>query len=263
MTREYQTLVYELADDGVLTIALDHPDTRNALSEELTTDLLNAFAAARDDAAVRCVVLSSTHPRTFSAGGSLGAMAAEVPLAHKLEMNKRFPQLFTLIAELGKPVLCAVDGHCLAGAFGLALACDLIIASDRASFGTPEINVGVFPFMIAVLIYRNVPRKKAAELILLGERISAEQAERLSIVNRVVPAEDFGAAVAQWSSALASKSPLLMKMGKDALWRQADMGATDAWDYLAGRLTLAFATNDMREGVAAFFDKREPVWTNS
>jgi len=263
MERAYQTLVYELADDGVLTIALDQPDTRNALSEELTADLLSAFAAARDDAAVRCVVLSSTHPRTFSAGGNLGTMAADAPLAHKLEMNKRFPKLFTLIAELGKPVLCAVDGHCLAGAFGLALACDLIIASDRASFGTPEINVGVFPFMIAVLIYRNLPRKKASELILLGERISAEQAERLGIVNRVVPAEDFAAAVAQWAGALASKSPLLMKMGKDALWRQADMGATDAWDYLAGRLTLAFATNDMREGVAAFFEQRDPVWTNS
>lgn len=263
MTRAYQTLVHDLADDGVLTISLDQPDTRNALSEEVVADLLAAFTAARDDAAVRCVVLASTHPRTFSAGGNLGVMAADVSLASKLEMNKRFPQLFTLIAELGKPVVCAVDGHCLAGAFGLAMACDLVVASDRASFGTPEINVGVFPFMIAVLIYRNVPRKKASELILLGERITAQEAERLGIVNTVVPADEFAATVARWSSSLASKSPLLMKMGKDALWRQSDMNATDAWDYLAGRLTLAFSTNDMREGVAAFFEKRDPVWTNS
>ena len=263
MTNAYTTVVYELAENGVLTIALNQPETRNALSEALTLELLDAFQAARADPAVRCVVLSSTHPRTFSAGGNLGAMAADVSLAHKLDMNKRFPALFTLIAELGKPVICAVDGHCLAGAFGLALACDLIIASDKATFGTPEINVGVFPFMIAVLLYRNLPWKKASELILLGDRISAEQAERLGIVNRVVPTETFASAVQEWAGALAGKSPLLMKMGKDALWRQSDLAATDAWDFLASQLTLAFATNDMKEGVAAFFEKRDPVWTNS
>lgn len=263
MTSGYETLLYDLADNGVLTIALNQPDTRNALSESLTLELIDAFETARADAAVRCVVLSSTHPRTFSAGGDLGGITADVSLVHKLDMNKRFPALFTLIAELGKPVLCAVGGHCLAGAFGLALACDLILASDRATFGTPEINVGVFPFMIAVLLFRNLPRKKASELIMLGERISAEQAERLGIVNRVVPAEAFGAAVQEWADALASKSPLLMKMGKNALWRQSDLGTEDAWDYLASQLTLAFATNDMKEGVAAFFAKRDPVWTNS
>jgi enoyl-CoA hydratase len=263
MTRAYETLRYDMAENGVLTIALDQPETRNALSEPLTLELIDAFEAARDDLAVHCVVLSSTHPRTFSAGGNLGGMAADVSLIDKFEMNKRFPTLFTLIAELGKPVLCAVDGHCLAGAFGLALACDLIIASDKATFGTPEINVGVFPFMIAVLLYRNLPRKKASELIMLGERITAEQAEALGIVNRVVPQETFAAAVQEWAAALASKSPLLMKLGKDALWRQSDLGAEDAWDYLAGQLTLAFSTNDMKEGVAAFFAKRDPVWTNT
>jgi enoyl-CoA hydratase len=263
MTSAYETLRYDLADNGVLTIALDQPETRNALSEPLTIDLIAAFEAARDDPAVRCVVLGSTHPRTFSAGGNLGSMAADTSLVDKYEMNKRFPALFTLIAELGKPVLCAVDGHCLAGAFGLALACDLIVASDKATFGTPEINVGVFPFMIAVLLYRNLPRKKASELIMLGERITAEQAEALGIVNRVVPQGTFTEAVQEWAGALAGKSPLLMKMGKDAIWRHYDLAAGDAWDYLAGQLTLAFSTNDMKEGVAAFFDKREPVWTNS
>lgn len=263
METSYNTILFEISERGVLTISLNQPETRNALSEELTSELIDAFSAAQTDDSVRCVVLRSTHPKTFSAGGNLGVMAAEVSLAHKLEMNRRFPQLFTLIAELGKPVLCAVDGHCLAGAFGLALACDLIIASERATFGTPEINVGVFPFMIGVLLYRNLPRKKASELILLGERISAQRLEQLGIVNRVEPVEDFSAAVQEWAAALASKSPLLMKMGKDALWRQSDLGAEDAWDYLASQLTLAFSTNDMKEGVAAFFEKRAPVWTNS
>jgi enoyl-CoA hydratase len=263
MQPTFETLRYEHADSGVLTIALDQPDTRNALSEDLTIDLLAAFETAKVDRAVRCVVLASTHPKTFSAGGNLGNMAAEVPLSHKHDMNKRFPQLFTLIAELGKPVICAVDGHCLAGALGLALACDLIIASDRATFGTPEINVGVFPFMIAALIYRNLPRKKATELMLLGERVDAQYAERLGIVNRVVASDKLQDAVDEWALSLASKSPLLMKMGKDALWRQSDLGAEDAWAFLAAQLTMAFATNDMNEGVAAFFEKRDPVWSGS
>jgi enoyl-CoA hydratase/carnithine racemase len=188
-------------------------------------------------------------------------MAAEVPLAHKHEINGLFPRLFTLIAELGKPVICVVGGHCLAGAFGLALACDLIVAAETATFGTPEINVGVFPFMIAVLLYRNVPRKKATELMLLGERISARRAEELGIVNAVVAADELEATAGAWAARLAAKSPLLMKLGKDALWRQQDLAAEDAWDFLRSQLTIAFSTEDMNEGVKAFFEKREPIWT--
>ena len=176
MGRAYETLRYEVDETGVATIALDQPDSRNALSEPLLHDLLAAFAAARDDTAVRCVLLASTHPTTFSAGGNLGGMAADVPLPEKHDLNGLFPRLFTLIGGLGKPVICVVGGHCLAGAFGLALACDLIVASERATFGTPEITVGVFPFMIAALIYRNLPRKKATELMLLGQRIDAAEA---------------------------------------------------------------------------------------
>jgi enoyl-CoA hydratase len=257
----FETLRYSIAESGVATVALDQPDTRNALSEPLMRDLLAAFAAARDDADVRAVLLTSTHPKTFSAGGNLGGMAAEVPLAHKHEVNGLFPRLFTLIAELGKPVICVVGGHCLAGAFGLALACDLIVASEAATFGTPEINVGVFPFMIAVLIYRNVPRKKATELMMLGERLSAHEAQALGIVNTVVAADELDATAQRWAEKLAAKSPLLMKLGKDALWRQEDQTAEDAWDFLRSQLTIAFSTDDMDEGVKAFFEKREPVWT--
>jgi enoyl-CoA hydratase len=154
-----------------------------------------------------------------------------------------------------------VDGHCLAGAFGLALACDLIVASDAATFGTPEINVGVFPFMIAVLIYRNLPRKKATELMLMGDRIDAHEARELGIVNAVVPREDFARTIVAWSRRLAGKSPLLMKLGRDALWRQHDLAAEDAWDFLRAQLTIAFATDDMQEGVTAFFEKRQPLWS--
>jgi enoyl-CoA hydratase/carnithine racemase len=255
----YETLRYDVAD-GIATIALDQPETRNALSEALLSDLHAAFSAARDDDAVRCVVLTSTHEKVFSSGGNLGGFAAELPLIHKHFGTEGFPALFTLIGKLGKPTICAANGHVLAGALGLALACDLILAKDGARFGTPEINVGLFPFMIMALIYRNVGRKKTAELMLLGEQISAQEAERIGIVNKVVPADEFDAAVADWAGRLAKKSPALMKLGKDAIYRQQDMALEEALDFLRAQLTIAFSTEDIQEGVKAFFEKREPVW---
>jgi 3-hydroxypropionyl-coenzyme A dehydratase len=255
------TLVrYELAD-GIATIALDSPENRNALSNELLGELIAAFEAARDDDEVRCVVLTSTHEKVFSAGGSLDQFSADVPLVHKHFGTERFPRLFQLIGQLGKPVICAANGHVLAGSLGLALACDLIVASDKATFGTPEINVGLFPFMIMALIYRNVPRKKTNELLLLGERISAEEAREAGIVNRVVPAEEFDGAIREWASKLAAKSPVMMKLGKDAMYRSMDMPFDEALDHLRSQLTVAFSTEDVQEGVKAFFEKREPNWT--
>jgi enoyl-CoA hydratase len=257
----FQTLRYDVAPTGVATIALDKPETRNALSDDVLDDLLAAFARARDDDAVRCVVLTSTHAKVFSAGGDLGQFASDAPLVHKHFAIERFVRLFTLIGELGKPSLCAANGHVLAGSLGLALACDLIVASEEARFGTPEINVGVFPFMIMALIYRNVGRKKTNELLLLGEQVSAAEAERIGLVNRVVAADEFDAAIADWATRLAAKSPLLMRLGKDAMFRQQDMAFVDALEYLRSQLSLAFATDDIQEGVQAFFEKREPVWT--
>jgi enoyl-CoA hydratase len=224
-------------------------------------DLIAAFEAARDDAAVRCVVLTSTHEKVFSSGGDLAGFAAEAPLVHKHFGTDRFPRLFRLIGELGKPSLCAANGHVLAGALGIALACDLIVAREGVRFGTPELNVGVFPFMIAALIYRNVPRKKATELLLLGEQMDAAEAERIGIVNRVVAAEEFDGVVRDWARRLAARSPVLMRLGKDALFRSQDMAFADALEFLHAQLTLAFSTEDIQEGVRAFFEKRDPVWT--
>jgi enoyl-CoA hydratase len=260
-TVPYATLRYDVGEHAVAMIALDQPATRNALSDAVLDDLLAAFTAARDDDAVRCVVLTSTHDTVFSSGGDLGGFIAEQETADPDTAHERFPRLFELIGTLGKPVLCAANGHVLAGALGLALACDLVIAKETASFGTPEINVGLFPFMIAALVARNVPRKKMTELLLLGERIGAHEAQRLGIVNRVVAAEEFGAVVAEWADKLAAKSPLLMKLGKDALYAQQDLAFEEALEYLRTQLTTALQTADAREGVAAFFEQREPRWT--
>jgi enoyl-CoA hydratase/carnithine racemase len=255
----YETLLYD-SSDGVATVTLNQPETRNALSGELLAELVAALRDARDDEAVRCVVLTSSHETVFSSGANLAGFAADVPLVHRHFGTDRFPELFRLIGELGKPTICAANGHVLAGALGIALACDLIVAKEGATFGTPEINVGAIPFMIMALIYRNVPRKKTNELLLLGERIDADEAERLGIVNKVVAAADFDAAVRDWAQTLASKSPVIMRLGKDAMFRQQDMAFLDALDYLRSQLSLAMSTEDIVEGVTAFFEKREPQW---
>lgn len=253
-------VLYDVAESGVATITLNDPDTRNALSPELLAGLIAAFERARDEDAVRCVVLASSHEKTFSSGASLGGFGADAPLVKKHFGSERFVGLFKLIGALGKPTVCAARGHVLAGALGIALACDLIVASESASFGTPEINVGTFPFMIMALIYRNVPRKKANELLLLGERWSASEALAAGVVNKVVPDDQLEAAVAEWAGKLAGKSPVIMRLGKEAMRRQLDMPLDDALDYLRAQLSLALSTEDIVEGVTAFFEKREPVW---
>ncbi len=256
----YETILYDVGDAGVATITLNQPDTRNALSNEVLGELIAAFEAARDDDAVRCVVLTSSHDRVLSSGANLGGFAGDVPLIHKHFGSDRFVKLFRLIGELGKPSICAANGHVLAGSLGIALACDLIVAKEGAEFGTPEINVGAFPFMIMALIYRNVPRKRTNELLLLGERISAQEAKECGIVNKVAAPEEFDAAVAEWALKLAAKSPLIMRLGKDAMFRQQDMAFLDALEYLHAQLSLALSTEDIVEGVQAFFEKREPQW---
>jgi 3-hydroxypropionyl-coenzyme A dehydratase len=255
-----EKVLYAVSEEGIATVTLNDPDTRNALSAELLEGLVSSFQRARESEEVRCIVLASSHERTFSSGANLGGFAAEMPLVHKHFASERFVELFRLIGALGKPTICAARGHVLAGALGIALACDLIVASEGASFGTPEINVGAFPFMIMALIYRNVPRKKANELLLLGERWSADQALQAGLVNRVVADAELDAAVAEWASKLASKSPVIMRLGKEAMRRQMDMPLDDALDYLRAQLTLAQSTEDIVEGVSAFFDKREPQW---
>ena len=256
----YEKLRYEVAD-AVATITLDDADTRNSLSNDMLGELLEAFEAARDDEAVRCVVLTSSHEKVFSSGGNVAQFAADTPLVHRHFGTERFVRLFGLIGGLGKPSLCAANGHVLAGALGIALACDLIVAKDTAEFATPEINLGLFPFMIMALIYRNVPRKTANEMLLLGERMSAAEAKEAGIVNRVASGDDFDALVAEWAAKLASKSPVVMRLGKDAMFRQQDMALQDALEFLQSQLTIELSTQDAIEGVTAFFEKREPQWT--
>ncbi len=256
---DYELVSYEVAD-GVATVMLNDPQKRNMLSAQMLAELVDAIKAARDSGEVRAVVLTGAGEKAFCAGADLGGFAAELPLVAKHFATERFLEFFRLMPRLGKPSLCAVNGHVLAGGIGLALSCDLVIARQGATFATPEINVGAFPYMIMAIIYRNVPRKKVNEMMLLGERLSAEQAVEFGLANKAVAAGEFDAAVAEWAGKLASKSPVLMRLGHDAMYRQQDMALDDALEYLRSQLSLTLTTEDIVEGVSAFFEKREPQW---
>jgi 3-hydroxypropionyl-coenzyme A dehydratase len=256
---DYEVVTYEVAE-GVATVTLNNPEKRNMLSGQMLTELVDAMKRARDDGEARAVVLTAAGEKVFCAGADLGGFAAEAPLVAKHFATDLFLEFFRLMPRLGKPSLCAANGHVLAGGMGLALSCDLLIAKEGATFATPEINVGAFPYMIMAIIYRNVPRKKVNEMMLLGERLSAPEAVEYGLANKVVPAGEFDAAVAEWAGKLASKSPVLMRLGHDAMYRQQDMAVDDALDYLRSQLSLTFSTEDIVEGVSAFFEKREPQW---
>ena len=255
----YQQLKYEVGK-GVGTLTLNRPEQRNALSPQLLAELADGLRSAREAQDVRAVVLTGAGDKAFCAGADLGGFGADAPLVEKHYGSDLFLEVFRLLPRLGKPSLCAVNGHALAGGLGLAVACDLVIAKEGATFGTPEINIGAFPYMIMALIYRNVPRKKVNEMVLLGERMSAAEAVEAGLVNKVVPAAEFDDAVDDWALKLASKSDLLMRLGHDAMHRQRDMSEDDALEYLRSQLSLTFSTEDLREGVQAFFEKRDPDW---
>jgi enoyl-CoA hydratase/carnithine racemase len=149
----------------------------------------------------------------------------------------------------------------MAGGLGLALACDLVVASDRARFGAPEINVGLWPYMITVPLIRSMPPKKALELMLTGRVVGAEEADRMGFVTRVVPHAELDAAVDELAATLATKSPAAMALGRESFYRVWDMAAPDALSHLHALLTLTNQTDDAAEGIAAFLEKRPPRWT--
>ncbi len=255
----FEKVGYEVSG-GVATVTLNDPEKRNMLSAQMLADLVAAIKRAKADDAVRAVVLTGAGEKAFCAGADLGGFAAEVPLIERHFASDLFLEYFRLMPRLGKPTLAAVNGHVLAGGIGIALSCDLVIARQGAGFGTPEINVGAFPYMVMAIIYRNVPRKKVNELLLLGERLSAEDAVTYGLANKVVPEAEFDAAVAEWATLLAAKSPVLMRLGHDAMYRQQDMAFDEALEFLRSQLSLTFTTEDIVEGVTAFFEQREPEW---
>jgi enoyl-CoA hydratase len=254
-----ELVLYDVSD-GVATVTLNDPEKANRLSGGMLVQLVEAIRRAKEDEGARAVVLTGAGEKAFCAGADLGGFGADAPMVQKHFASDLFLEYFRLMPRLGKPSLCAANGHVLAGGLGLALSCDLLIAKQGVKFGTPEINVGAFPYMIMAVIYRNVPRKKVNEMMLLGERMTAEEAVQYGLANKVVAEADYQEAVRDWAAKLASKSPVLMRLGHDAMYRQQDMALDDALEYLRSQLSLTFTTEDILEGAQAFFEKREPNW---
>ena len=244
-------------------LTLNDPARRNALSDSLLDQLNASLQRAAADSRVRVIVLTSSHPRIFSSGGNLDAFADNRATIEKYAGLSRFPTLFRTLTGIDKPVICAANGDVLAGALGIALACDLIIAKESIRLGCPEINVGAFPFMISALIFRATGRLVANELMMTGRLISATEAAAAGLVNKVVPNAEFDEALQQWVADIAGKSPLLLGMGKQALATTRDMPLESALDYLQAQLALAFTTEYLPEGVRAFKEKRPPRWRNA
>ena len=245
------------ADSHIATVTLNRPEQRNPLSATMLRDLAAAFRWCRDEPEVRVVVLTGAG-RVFCAGADLTSFDGEMTGLEKYRSRDLFVDLFILMAELGKPIVGRVNGHALAGGLGLACSCDMLVAVDTATFGTPEINVGIWPMMIQAILSRNIPRKVLLEMEMLGGRWTATQLQAVGVVNRVVPHEQLDPTVGEIAQQLAKKSPVAMRLGRDSFYRQEDMDFRAALHYLHGQFLLVSQTEDSREGIKAFFEKREP-----
>ena len=251
---------YEVAG-GVARVTIDRPERRNAMSFGVMEGLRDAAAAARADDDVRVLVLTGAGEKAFCAGADLGSggIADGASAAH--DGRGMLADLFRDFWGLGKPTIARVRGYALAGGFGLALACDFVVAADDAQFGTPEVNVGLWPYMITVPLLRSMPPKRVLELMMTGRRVDAAEAERIGFVTRVVSVAELDGAVDELAATLSSKSPLIMRWGRESFYRVLDMDPDDALAYLQAMLTITSASEDTAEGVAAFAEKREPKWT--
>ncbi|MBI4821976.1 MAG: enoyl-CoA hydratase/isomerase family protein [Deltaproteobacteria bacterium] len=255
----YETLLVEKKAHAC-RITLNRPDKRNSLTPVMLAELEAAMAAADSDGDVACVVLTGAGDKAFCAGADLGGMAGDGSLYSRFEAQSLFPRLFLRMESLQKPILAAVNGHAIAGGFGLMMACDLAVAKSGVQMGTPEIARGLFPYMISALILRSVPRRRAMEIMLIGELFSSEDAATWNVVNRTVPAAEFDAVVETWVTKITRHSPAVLGLGRRALNNQAGMPLGGAFAYLQGLLTVNSSMEDAVEGISAFFEKRDPVW---
>jgi len=255
-----QDVRYEVTD-AVARVTIDRPERRNAMSFDVMQGLRESMALARSDDEVRVVMLTGAGEKAFCAGADLGSGGIADSAADAHDGRGLLADLFHDMWGLGKPTVARVRGYCLAGGFGLALACDFVVAADDAQFGTPEINVGLWPYMITVPLLRSMPPKRAFELMATGRRVDAAEAERIGFLTRVVPTDELDAAVDELCGTLTSKSPLIMRWGRDSFQHVLHMHPDAALAYLQGMLTVTSGSEDTAEGVAAFIEKREPKWT--
>jgi enoyl-CoA hydratase/carnithine racemase len=255
----YEDLRYEV-EGPVARLTIDRESRRNALSWALVAELRRALAAAKADPAVRVVVLTGAGERAFCAGADLTGMSDGASFAELHEGRGGLADLFRDLYALGKPTIARVRGYALAGGFGLALACDLVVAADDAEFGTPEIDLGLWPHMITVPLLRSMPPKRVLELMLTGRRLDAEAADRLGFLTAVVPVAELDATVDALAATLAAKPPDTVRQGRDSFYAVWDRSVEDSLRLLHPLLTITASSGDAAEGIAAFTEKRPPRW---
>lgn len=254
----YETILVEKGP--VARIILNRPEKRNALSQTMTQELIHAFYELDQDEQCRVIILEGSG-KGFCAGGDLGGMGSDASAMDGRSSSRGMVELLTAIAKIGKLVIAKVHGHAVAGGFGLAVGCDLMVVADNAKLGTPEILRALFPFMITAPISRCMPQKKMLELCFTGDNMTPAEAQALGLVNRVCPPEQLEDTVMELANRIARHSPAAIRLGKAAVYNQRDMGYFPALEYLAECLTTIRQTRDAREGIAAFLEKRDPVWT--
>jgi enoyl-CoA hydratase/carnithine racemase len=248
-------------ESGAVTrVTIDREEKRNALNVDVMRGLRAAFASARQNEGCRVVVLTGAGDRAFCAGGDLGGFTDDQSKVEQHRMRGLLVDVFDDMARLGKPIIGRVNGHALAGGFGLLCACDLAVAVDTAEFGMPEINMGLWPFIITAPVTRRIARALTLELMMTGRRMTASEALSAGALNRVVPAASLDSATDELADIVASKSPVIMRLGKDSFYASQDMRFREAMDYLHGQLGIALQSEDTIEGVLAFLQKRAPQW---
>lgn len=247
------------SEGGRATITIDDPERMNPLSNETMTELGDAVRRAARDPEVRVIVITGAGDRAFSAGGDLSGGFVDSPIVDH-DRRSALADLFRALRRCGKPTVARVNGHALGGGFGLAAACDITIAVDSATLGTPEIKVGLWPMMISAVLMPLVPRKALLEMMLTGRRIDATEAKELGIVNTVVAAAELDSVVDGVVDALLAQSPAALALGKSAFYAVADLDFDSALDHLHNGLTAIAMTEDAVEGVTAFVERRDPEW---
>jgi enoyl-CoA hydratase len=244
--------------DGILWVTIDRPKVLNALNAQTVGELEQAFTAARDDAAVKAVIVTGAGDKAFVAGADINELATLTPATAK-ETSERGQRVFLEIERFPKPVIAAINGFALGGGCELALACHIRIASDKAQIGLPEVTLGVIPgYGGTQRTARLLGKGKAFELVCTGDRISAADAERIGLVNKVVPADQLQSAAEEMAKRIASRSPMAVRAAIEAINRGTDMSLEDGLLLEAALFGLLSSSEDMREGMNAFLEKRTP-----
>jgi enoyl-CoA hydratase/carnithine racemase len=247
-------------DDAITRITLFNPERRNAIGPQMTNELLWALADAAEDAAIRVVVITG-EGKAFCAGGDFAQMtgqsADQVELPHKGD----YADLLLVMTRYEKPIVARVNGAAMGGGLGIVAASHFAIAASDAKLGTPEVDVGLFPFMIAAVLARIVPRRALVEMMLRGQKLEAAEAQRIGIVSRVVSPENLDAEIDALCTDLVGRSPTAIRLGLRAFAAQDDLALADALPLLRNALGEALGTDDAREGLTAFLQKRKPNWT--